>query len=383
MTSATSTPMPLAELDRWLVMCIATLCGIGMLAIASASVDYAETVFGWRWYHAMKHAIYLVVALFFAALAYSIPIRFWSQTAWLALLVAITLLIVVLIPGIGREVNGAQRWIPLGVVNLQPSEVAKAAVILFLASYLQRREDEVRDSWKGFIKPLVVVGGIGCLLLLEPDFGATVIVVGTALGMLFLAGVRLVQFFIVAGSLALLGAAMVAYAPYRLKRFLAYQDPWSDPFNSGFQLTQSLIAFGRGELSGVGLGQSVQKLFYLPEAHTDFVFSIWAEETGFIGAAGLLALFAILVARLFWWSRRALSVGRTFESHVFAGIALMLSGQVFVSMGLSMGLLPTKGLTLPMISFGGSSLIVTLCLLAIALRMTRESLAPEPRRPSL
>jgi len=175
----------------------------------------------------------------------------------------------------------------------------------------------------------------------------------------------------------------LAYAPYRLKRFLADQDPWSDPFNSGFQLTQSLIAFGRGELSGVGLGQSVQKLFYLPEAHTDFVFSIWAEETGFIGAAGLLVLFAILVARLFWWSRRALSVGRAFESHVFAGIALMLSGQVFVSMGMSMGLLPTKGLTLPMISFGGSSLIVTLCLMAIALRMTRESLTPEPRRPSL
>jgi cell division protein FtsW len=189
------------------------------------------------------------------------------------------------------------------------------------------------------------------------------------------------QFTIVALGLALIGVGMVAFAPYRLQRFLAYQDPWADPFNTGFQLTQSLIAFGRGELAGVGFGQSVQKLFYLPEAHTDFVFSIWAEETGFIGSICLLLVFIALISRLLWWSRRALTVQRTFESHVFAGIALMLSGQVFVSMGMSMGLLPTKGLTLPMISFGGSSLIVTLCLLAIALRMTRECDKPEPRRP--
>ena len=376
----TSTPSAVL-LDRWLMTCISVLCCVGLLAIASASVDYAETTYGWAWYHTMKHGVYLCIATFAAALVYQIPPRFWDGTSWIWLLVAIALLVVVLIPGVGREVNGAQRWIPLAVVNLQPSEVAKAALVLFLASYLRRREDEVRESWTGFIKPLVILGILSVLLLLEPDFGATVIVCGTALGMLFLAGVRLIQFTIVALGLALIGVGMVVFAPYRLQRFLAYQDPWADPFDTGFQLTQSLIAFGRGELAGVGFGQSVQKLFYLPEAHTDFVFSIWAEETGFIGSTGLLVVFAALIARLLWWSRRALTVQRTFESHVFAGIAFMLSGQVFVSMGMSMGLLPTKGLTLPMISFGGSSLIVTLCLLAIALRMARECDKPQPRRP--
>ena len=369
------------SVDTWLIVCIGVLCGIGLLAIASASVDFAETTYGWAWYHAMKHLMYLCVATLTAAIIYQIPPRFWDVTSWIWLLVAVALLVVVLIPGVGREVNGAQRWIPLLVVNLQPSEVAKAAMILFLASYLRRREDEVRESWSGFFKPLIILGVLSVLLLLEPDFGATVIVCGTALGMLFLAGVRLIQFTIVALGLALIAVSMVALAPYRLQRFLAYQDPWADPFNTGFQLTQSLIAFGRGQLTGVGFGQSVQKLFYLPEAHTDFVFSIWAEETGFVGSTALLLVFVALIARLLWWSRRALVVKRTFESHVFAGIAFMLSGQVFVSMGMSMGLLPTKGLTLPMISFGGSSLIVTLSLLAIALRMTREADQPEPRRP--
>ena len=369
------------SVDTWLIVCISVLCGIGLLAIASASVDFAETTYGWAWYHAMKHLMYLCVAALTAAIVYQIPPRFWDVTSWIWLLVAVALLVVVLIPGVGREVNGAQRWIPLLVVNLQPSEVAKAAMILFLASYLRRREDEVRESWSGFFKPLIILGVLSVLLLLEPDFGATVIVCGTALGMLFLAGVRLIQFTIVALGLALIAVSMVALAPYRLQRFLAYQDPWADPFNTGFQLTQSLIAFGRGQLTGVGFGQSVQKLFYLPEAHTDFVFSIWAEETGFVGSTALLLVFVALIARLLWWSRRALVVKRTFESHVFAGIAFMLSGQVFVSMGMSMGLLPTKGLTLPMISFGGSSLIVTLSLLAIALRMTREADQPEPRRP--
>ena len=383
MNSVTTSAPSAVLFDRWLVACISVLCSVGLLAIASASVDYAETTYGWAWYHTMKHAMYLCVATCAAAIVYQIPPRFWDATSWIWLLVAFALLVVVLIPGVGREVNGAQRWIPLVVVNLQPSEVAKAAMILFLASYLRRREDEVRDSWAGFFKPLVILGILSVLLLLEPDFGATVIVCGTALGMLFLAGVRLIQFTIVALGLALIGVGMVALAPYRLQRFLAYQDPWADPFNTGFQLTQSLIAFGRGELAGVGFGQSVQKLFYLPEAHTDFVFSIWAEETGFIGSTCLLLVFVALIARLLWWSRRALTVRRTFESHVFAGLAFMLSGQVFVSMGMSMGLLPTKGLTLPMISFGGSSLIVTLCLLAIALRMTRECDKPEPRRPKL
>jgi cell division protein FtsW len=360
------------NLDLWLVIVVAILCSIGFLAIASASIDYAESRYGWRWYHASKHAAYLLIAIIGACVAYRVPTKLWNLSSWIWLLLAVALLLLVLVPGVGREVNGAQRWIPLGPINLQPSETAKAALILFLASYLQRRQDEIRESWMGFLKPLFIVGGLSILLLFEPDFGATVIVCGTALGMLFLAGVRLSQFFVVATGLVGITIVMVIAAPYRLKRFLSYQDPWADPFDSSFQLTQSLIAFGRGDVTGAGLGQSVQKLFYLPEAHTDFVFSIWAEETGLIGSLLLLALFVLLIGRLLWWSRVALARSLTFESHVFAGIAFMLSGQVFVSMGMSMGLLPTKGLTLPMISFGGSSLIVTLALMGIALRLTKD-----------
>jgi cell division protein FtsW len=280
--------------------------------------------------------------------------------------------VLVLVPGVGKDVNGSQRWLPLGPFTLQPSELGKLAMVIYLAGYLVRQEQEVRSEWSGFLKPMGVVGVMALLLMAEPDFGATVICAGTAFGMVFLAGARLGHFIVVLLG-ALLGlVALVFSAPYRVQRLTAYTDPWADPFGSGFQLIQSLIAFGRGEWIGVGLGNSVQKLFYLPEAHTDFVFSIWSEETGLLGALLVMGLFAALIGRILWIARRAITAGDTFGAYVCYGAALIFSGQAFVNMGVSSGLLPTKGLTLPFVSYGGTSLIMSCCLLALVLRIEHE-----------
>jgi cell division protein FtsW len=324
--------------------------------------------------------IYMAVALAGAAVVYRLPQKFWLETGWVWLFVALALLILVLIPGIGREVNGSQRWLPLGPFTLQPSEFAKAALVLYLAGYMVRREHEVKHEWQGFLKPMAVLFAVTLLLMIEPDFGATVIVAGAVFGMLFLAGVKLGHFLLVlAGALSAL-LVLVVSEPYRVKRLTAYTDPWADPYDTGFQLTQSLIAFGRGEWFGVGLGNSVQKLFYLPEAHTDFVFSIWAEETGFVGALSVIALYVLLIGRIMWLGRRALILGNPFGAYLCYGVALIFSGQAFVNMGVSSGLLPTKGLTLPFVSYGGSSLIVSCVMLALVLRVERE-LRDTRRRP--
>jgi cell division protein FtsW len=304
---------------------------------------------------------------------YRVPPKFWLNTGWIWLFVALALLILVLIPGIGREVNGSQRWLPLGPFMLQPSEIAKMAMVVYLAGYMVRREHEVRNHWQGFLKPMAVLFAATLLLMIEPDFGATVIVAGSAFGMLFLAGVKLGHFMLVLGGALGAMLVLVVSAPYRLARLTAYTDPWADPFNTGFQLTQSLIAFGRGEWLGVGLGNSVQKLFYLPEAHTDFVFSIWAEETGFVGALVVIALYVALIGRILWVGRRALAVADPFGAYVCYGVALVFSGQALVDVGVSSCLLPTKGLTLPFVSYGGTSLIVCCCMLALVLRIDRDN----------
>ena len=277
-------------------------------------------------------------------LTYQVAPEFWLATGWVWLFVALGLLILVLIPGVGRDVNGSQRWLPLGPLTLQPSEFTKIALVIYLAGYMVRREHEVRNQWQGFLKPMAVLFAATLLLMMEPDFGATVIVAGSAFGMLFLAGVKLGHFLLVSGGAVAAGVVLIVSAPYRLKRLTAYTDPWADPYDTGFQLTQSLIAFGRGEWLGVGLGNSVQKLFYLPEAHTDFVFSIWAEETGFVGALAVISLFAALIGRIFWAGRNALAAANPFGAYICYGVALVFTGQAFVNMGVSCGLLPTKGL---------------------------------------
>ena len=362
--------------DTVLLTLGATLISIGVIAIASASIEYGDFHFGNPWHHTQRHAAYLMLAITLGTLAYMAPA---ASVQWLSpwlLFLAIALLILVMIPGIGREVNGAQRWLPLGVITLQPSEFAKLAVLLYAAGYLVRQEEAVRHHWSGLAKLIAILAVVAALLLLEPDFGATVIIVGVVVGMTFLAGAKLIYVLAMLAAAAMALAFLVLSAPYRMKRLTAYQDPWADPFGSGFQLVQSLIAFGQGEWWGVGLGNSVQKLFYLPEAHTDFVFSIWSEETGLIGATAMIALFVMLIARVLNIGWRAAAQHRLFEAYVCFGAALMFAGQAFVNMGASSGLLPTKGLTLPFVSYGGNSLIVNCMLLGMVLR-TAGSLESE------
>ena len=355
---------------------------VGLVAISSASIEYSQFHDDNAWYHTRRHLIYLVAAVSIGAFFYQVPMSFWQETGWMWLLLALAGLILVLIPGLGKEVNGSQRWIAVGRFTVQPSEFAKLAVVVYLAGYMVRRESELKSDWQGFFKPMAVLGATTLLLLVEPDFGATVIVVATAMGMLFLAGVKLLHFLIVAFGALAAGVALIVSAPYRWDRVTSFTDPWADPFGSGFQLVQSLIAYGRGEWLGVGLGNSVQKLFYLPEAHTDFVFSVWAEETGFVGAVIVIVLFSALIGRILWTARRAALVGDTFSAHICHGVALVFSGQAFVNIGMSSGLLPTKGLTLPFVSYGGSSLIVCCAMLALVLRIERENrlLKPAGRR---
>ncbi|MGI9245369.1 MAG: putative lipid II flippase FtsW, partial [Steroidobacteraceae bacterium] len=284
-------------------------------------------------------------------------------------------LVLVLVPGIGYTVNGARRWVRLGFMNFQVSELARVMLLTYVASYAVRRADELRSSFAGFIKPVLVLGAAAVLLLCEPDFGAATVLFATGIAVLFIAGARLLYLAVpvVFGSTAL--ALLALLSPYRLRRLTGFLDPWGDPFNSGFQLVQSLIAIGRGEWFGVGLGASVQKLFYLPEAHTDFVFAVLAEEFGFVGVATVIGLFGLLVGRALQISREAAAAGQAFQSYVAAAIGIWLGLQAFVNIGVNMGLLPTKGLTLPLLSYGGSSMLITLGWIGVLLRIHHDTQA--------
>jgi cell division protein FtsW len=358
--------------DPWVIGPAMVLLAVGFIAITSASVEYAAANYGNAFHLGSRHLVYLGIALLAGGAISVIPVSFWSTTGWIWLFVSLALLVLVLIPGIGLKVNGSRRWLGLGPLTLQASEFAKLFLVIYLAGYLERREAQVRSEWQGFVKPMAVVFAVTLLLMAEPDFGATVVTVGTAFGMLFLAGVKLGHFLLVVLGSVMALAVLLVSEPYRLQRLTAYTDPWADQFNSGYQLTQSLIAFGRGEWFGVGLGNSVQKLFYLPEAHTDFVFSIWAEETGFVGAMTVVMLFMLLVYRIVAVARRQQAQGDRFGAHVCHGVALIIAAQAFINIGVSTGLLPTKGLTLPLVSYGGSSLIACCCMLGLVLRIERE-----------
>ena len=362
-----------------LLLMAAALMSVGLVAIASASISLSEVRFGEEWHHASRHMMYLGAGTVLGAAAYLVPVSAWQNSSPWLLLLALALLVLVLVPGVGRVVNGSQRWIPLAGITFQPSEFAKFTLVLWLSGYMVRHGEELRTVLRGLLKPIAVLVVFAFLLLAEPDFGATVIVMGTALGMLFMGGARLL--YVLGLVLIAFGglAAMILMAPYRMKRLMAYQDPWSDPFGSGFQLIQSLIAYGRGDLFGVGLGNSVQKLFYLPEAHTDFVFSIWAEETGLVGAVAVILLFAAFVGRIMYLGYRFVTDKREFEAYCCFGFALIFAGQAFVNMGVSSGLLPTKGLTLPFISYGGSSLLMSCVTVGVLLRLER-SLSAQPAR---
>ena len=362
----------LRELDQWLLLSTIAIATIGLVMISSASISFAEHNLGDGFYFLKRQVLYMTMGLVVAALFLYMPSRFWYHNAVPLLVVTIILLVAVLIPGIGRRVNGAQRWIPLGPLNLQVSEVAKFMMILFMASYLERYQRELREYWKSMIRPVLLLIGVAGLLLLEPDFGSMVVVCGTVLAMLFIGGAKLWLF----SGLLLTGiagiASMALISPYRLERLVTFLDPWAHQYDSGYQLTQSLIAFGRGEWFGVSLGNSIQKLFFLPEAHTGFVFSIYAEEFGLIGVAVVLGLYSLLVSRIVHVARKAVRQEDWFAAYSCFGIAIVLAGQAFINIGVTSGLLPTKGLTLPFISYGGSSLLVCCAMVALVLRISRE-----------
>lgn len=365
-------------LDLPLVYTALALLGLGLVMMASASFGIADSQLGQPHYFLLRQAGFVAFGLFVATLVLHVPLGLWERMGTPLLAVSMALLVLVLIPGIGREVNGSARWLSLGLVNVQPSELAKLFAITYLAGYLLRHGDELRRELRGFLKPVLVLALVCVLLLAEPDFGAAAVLMVTALGMMFLGGVRLWQFAALLGLVTAALAVLAISSPYRVERITGFLDPWSDPFASGFQLTQALIAFGRGEWLGVGLGSSIQKLFYLPEAHTDFLFAVIAEELGLIGSLSVIGLFAFMVWRAFRIGRRAELAQRPFGAYMAYGLAIWLGLQAFTNMGVNMGLLPTKGLTLPLMSYGGSSLVVACVAVALLLRVeheTREALA--------
>jgi cell division protein FtsW len=360
------------QLDTALLgIALALLLG-GFVILASASISISENATGNPFFYLQRQLLAAGIGFGAAAFCLFVPMQVWRNLGPLMLFAGLALLVVVLIPGVGYEVNGARRWVRVGIMNLQVSEPARLCFLIYLAGYLVRRQKSLREEFVGFLRPMLVLMLACVLLLKEPDFGAAIVLLATALVMLFVAGAR-IRDFIVCFAAAV--AAMVALAitsPYRLKRLTGFMDPWSDPYDSGFQLTQSLIAIGRGEWFGVGLGESVQKLFYLPEAHTDFVFAVFAEEFGLLGSLVLIALFLALLWRVFKLGMRAFDAERFFEAYLAIGIGTWLGLQAFINVGVNMGMLPTKGLTLPLISYGRSSLIVTMACIGLLLRIHHE-----------
>lgn len=358
--------------DPWLLLAAVSLVLTGFVMITSASMDVAAERFGGAFFFSIRHGVFIVIGLVLALVVSRIPLAFWHRMGPVLLLIALLLLVLVLVPGVGREVNGSRRWIGLGPINLQASEVAKFFMVLYLSGYLVRRLSEVRTSWTGVAKPALPLGILVFLLIMEPDYGAAVVLMGTVMGMIFLGGMRFVQFLMVTlGAGALIGVLAIAQ-PYRLERLKSFQDPWSDPFGAGYQLSQAQIAFGRGDWFGTGLGSSVQKLFYLPEAHTDFVFSVVAEEFGLMGALLVIGLYMLLVTRVFLIGRQAEKQKEFFMAYAAYGFGFIFAGQALINIGVNVGALPTKGLTLPLLSYGGSSLLVCCAMIAIVQRIDFE-----------
>jgi len=346
---------------------------IGLMLVASASMDMAALTYDSPFFFVKRHGIYLATGMVCGALIYQVPMQTWQKSSGVLLVLAYVMLVMVLIPGIGRTVNGSTRWIHLGPINIQVSEIVKVCALMYVAGYLVRRIEEVRTTFWGFMKPIAVLAIMVLLLLKQPDFGAVVVIMTAVFAMLFLAGVRLNQFLLVIFGSAGAAYLLVASSEYRMKRVMGYIDPWADQYSTGYQLVQSLIAFGRGEWTGVGLGNSIQKLFYLPEAHTDFVFAILAEEFGLLGNLVVIGLFLTLVALAFGIGRRAEQLGNLFSAYLVYGLATLIGLQAMVNVGVASGLLPTKGLTLPFISYGGSSLIVMCMVLALIMRVDLEN----------
>jgi cell division protein FtsW len=365
-----------AEYDRPLAWAALLLAATGLVMVYSASIATAEaaryTGHNAAWYLA-RHGLVLGVALSAAIMVFLVPARWWQHAAPWLFMFCVALLVLVLIPGFGREVNGARRWLDLPAFSLQPSELVKLAAVLYAADYTARKHAVLKSFRRGLLPMLAVMLLVSWLLLREPDFGALVVIAVTAFGILFLGGMNGRHFAALVGMLAAGFALLVVVSPYRMQRIFGFMDPWADPLGRGYQLSHALIAFGRGEWLGVGLGASVEKLHYLPEAHTDFLLAVIAEELGFAGVLLVISLFVWIVVRAFAIGRQASLRERHFAALVALGIGIWIGFQALINMGVNMGLLPTKGLTLPLMSYGGSGLLVNFVALAILLRIDWEN----------
>jgi cell division protein FtsW len=360
------------KLDPVLLTIVMTLLLGGLVILASASISISDNATGNPFFYLQRQLLAAVIGAAAASACLFIPMQIWQKLGFLMLLLGMALLVVVLLPGFGHEVNGSTRWLRVGFMNLQVSEPARLCFLAYLSGYLVRRNRALRERFMGFAEPMLVLSVACVLLLKQPDFGAAIVLLATALVMLFVGGARVRDFLLFFSAAILAVVALTMAAPYRMKRLTGFLDPWADPYDSGFQLTQSLIAIGRGEWFGVGLGDSVQKLFYLPEAHTDFVFAVFAEEFGLAGSLFLIGLFFALLWRVFHLAKRAANAERHFEAYIAIGLGTWLGLQAFINVGVNMGLLPTKGLTLPLISYGRSSLIVTMISIGLLLRIHHE-----------
>jgi len=351
---------------------VAALLLVGLIMVTSASMSIAAKDLGDPFYFLERQFAFCLVGVLCAWVVTRVPVRLWDKYSLALCLIGLLLLLLVLIPGLGATVNGARRWMRIGPMNFQVSELAKVLVLTWVCSYCVRKRSELAQTFSGLGKPVGLLTVAALLLLLEPDFGAATVLFATGFAVLFVAGARLRYVALLVCTAALAFAVLALTSAYRLKRLTGFLHPWDDPFNGGFQLTQSLIAIGRGSWLGVGLGSSVQKLFYLPEAHTDFVFAVLAEELGLAGVIGVLALFVALVWRAFQISRMAAQADMQFHAYVALAFGVWLGLQASVNIGVNMGVLPTKGLTLPLLSYGRSSLLVSLAWLGVLLRIYHE-----------
>jgi len=362
------------------------LLALGLVMVGSASISIAEGQQVSIYYYLLRHSLYIGIGVFLATSFRVVSIDFLERISRPMLLLAVLTLLLVFIPGIGRTVNGSSRWVHLGPVNFQVVEAVKIMTIVYLAGYLARKAERVRNHFFDTLKPLIFAGVLSVILLLQPDMGSAAVITAIVVGLIWLAGAAWRHLMVLA-MLLLPAFGFAAMEPYRLRRIVSFMDPWADPFNSGFQLTQALIAVGRGELFGVGLGASIQKLFYLPEAHTDFIFAVLAEEFGLLGVVFVLATFALLVTRIMVIGIMAHRKGRPFAGFLAYGVGLWIGLQAVVSIGVNLGVLPTKGLTLPLISSGGSSILMTLLALGMVLRikyeLDRDHAAPVRQRSHL
>jgi len=367
-------PKPAKGLDLTLLVAVACLIGFGIVMVSSASLHLGGR-YGAPFTYLNKHLVALGIGLFSALIVVQLPMQWWEKSSSLLYLVGLILLMVVMVPGLGKTVNGATRWVEVGPFNLQTSEFMKLIMVVYMSGYLVRRQNEVAHTLWGVIKPVMLLVLAAAMLMWQPDFGTTMVLMITAFGLLFLGGAPLWQFVLLLASAGTAAVALVLISPYRMARVTSFLDPWADPLDSGYQLSQALIAFGRGEWLGVGLGNGIQKQFYLPEAHTDFLMAVVGEEFGLVGTLAVICLFSLVVWRAFDIGAAAERAEKRFAAYVAYGIGIWVGTQAFINIGVNVGLLPTKGLTLPFMSYGSNSMIVGCIAIAVLLRIHRETVS--------